>query len=77
MKKTAIVSFMIIVFCGIGYGFQLQQEQKKLKFELTVPEAEIIIQALGKLPYEQAAPVIQSIVGQAQRQMQDTTKPKK
>jgi hypothetical protein len=48
------------------------QQEKKLRLEVTVQEAETIVLALRKMPYDQVALVIQNVVTQAQRQLADT-----
>jgi hypothetical protein len=40
-----------------------------IKFELTIEEANIILMALGKAPYEQVAQVITKLQTQAQSQL--------
>lgn len=42
----------------------------ELNFNLTLDETNVILAALGKLPYEAAAPVIDKLRQQAQPQLQ-------
>lgn len=44
-----------------------------LKFELTVEEANVVLAALGKMPYEQVVSVIVKIRDQAQAQLAPPT----
>ena len=48
--------------------------QKKVKFEFTVEETEIIYQALGKMPAEQVEALRAKIRAEFQKQMSDSTK---
>lgn len=41
-----------------------------LKFELNLDETNIILAALGKMPYEASAPVVDKLRQQAQPQLQ-------
>jgi hypothetical protein len=75
MKKYLIALSIILATTAHA---QAPVQQKKLKIELTVQEVEVVLQSLQKLPYEQSAAIIQSIYGQAQKQISvvDTTKKK-
>ena len=42
----------------------------ELKLNLSLEQINIILAGLGKIPYEAAAPVVDSIRGQAQPQLQ-------
>lgn len=72
MKKLLLSVFMIAAL-----SFQLPEEEKKLKLELTVPQTEIVLKALSKLPFEESSTLIYTIQIQANKQLADTTKPKK
>lgn len=43
-----------------------------MKIELTIDEANLILRALAKLPYEQVALLIPNIQGQAKQQLETT-----
>ncbi len=45
-------------------------KQQSVTLVLSITEAELVVKALGKLPYEESAQAIQNIVTQAQRQLQ-------
>jgi hypothetical protein len=55
---------------------QQPQPQKKLKFEFTVAETELIYNALGKLPAEQVEVVRSYIIIEYRKQIVDTIKKK-
>ncbi len=76
--KNWLFAFLVIVFMGL-MAFQERQQVKSVKIILTVPEAETVVTALSKLPYDQSAGIIQKIISQANTQLADTTisKPKK
>jgi len=42
----------------------------ELKLNFSLDQVNVILAALGKIPYEAAAPVVDSIRGQAQPQLQ-------
>ncbi len=69
MKK--IIALLSIVF------FSAFDTAPTLKFELTIPETETVLKALSQLPYSEAAPLINKIQLQAQKQLTDTSKNKK
>jgi len=77
MKNWTFALF-VIGFMGL-LAFQEHQQVKSVKLTLTVPEAETVVNALSKLPYDQSAGIIQKIISQANTQLADTTiaKPKK
>ena len=68
--KKAIALLSIVIFSAF-------QTAPTLKLDLTIPETETILKALSKLPYDEAAPLINKIQLQAQKQLTDTSKNKK
>jgi hypothetical protein len=52
-------------------------EEKPITVTLTLPQWEIVLQGLGELPMKTAAPISQSIIQQAQKQLTDTLPKKK
>jgi CHASE3 domain sensor protein len=48
---------------------QLNQQEPVLKIEMTLSEANTVIQALAKLPFEQVVGLIQKVKGQGDAQM--------
>lgn len=76
--KNWLFATLAIGFMGL-MAFQEHQQVKSVKITLTVPEAEIVVTALSKLPYDQSAAIIQKVISQANTQLADTTisKPKK
>jgi len=46
----------------------------KLKFELTTPEADLVVRGLGKLPYDQSFALITNLQNQFQVQTAKTEK---
>lgn len=47
-----------------------QPAQPTVKLELPLDKLNVVMQALGQMPYAQAAPIIDSIQTQAQAQLQ-------
>jgi len=76
MKKSLVILTILATTVAISQVVAPKQE-KKFKMEFTGPELETMIKGLGKLPYDESAGIINSIIGQAQKQMQDTTTKKK
>lgn len=70
MKKITLALIIIILF-----SFKTN-EVTTVSIKITVPQAEIILKALSKLPYEESAQLIADITNQAQRQLSDSTKKK-
>jgi len=75
--KNFMSFFLIILAIAIGTAAFMPKQAKTIKLELSVEDVQTTVDALAKLPYEKSAGVIQSIISQAQKQMADTTKPKK
>jgi hypothetical protein len=50
-------------------------KMQKLKLELTLAEAELVLNSLAKQPYETVAPLINGIHEQARAQMQPQQHP--
>ena len=69
MKKVLALIAIVI--------FSAFETAPTLKFEFTIPETETVLKALSKLPYDEAAPLINKIQLSAQKQLTDTTKNKK
>ena len=67
--KKAIALLSIVIFSAF-------QTAPTLKLDLTIPETETVLKALGNLPYSEAAPLINKIQLSAQKQLTDTTKKK-
>ncbi len=80
MKKIITAILPLLIVCAVS--FKSPNQEKKLKFEFTVGQTELILTGLSKLPYEQSAQMIAIIQSQASQQMQpppvpaDTSKPK-
>jgi hypothetical protein len=72
MKKSIALIGVLFLF-----SFNTYQEPKKVKVELTLPQAELILKALSKLPYEETVETINTIYSQVRVQVADTTKQKK
>ena len=70
MKKTILILLTIFLF-----SFQSQKDEKKLKFEFTVNEVNLIYMGLGKLPAEQVQDLRIKIAMETNKQL-DTTKKK-
>lgn len=73
MKKLLSVTAIVILT-----SFTPPTEPpKELSIRLSVEDINTILFSLSKQPYEQAAPLIQKITLQAQKQLSDTTKKQK
>lgn len=70
MKKTFLLILTVTLL-----SFQTNQE-KKVKFEFTVQEVQLIYDALGELPAKQVEQLRSKIVAEANRQLADTTNKK-
>jgi len=60
MKKTLItisIALNVLLLCAFV--------DAELHFHFTPQEAQTVVKGLGKLPYEEAAPIIQKMVAQA------------
>jgi len=68
--KKAISLLAIVIFSAF-------QTAPTLKLDLKIPETETVLKALSQLPYSEAAPLINKIQLQAQKQLTDTSKNKK
>ena len=66
----------LILSIGAIPQVQAPQQDKKVNITLTVQDLEVVLNALQQLPYKESAGIIQSIYGQAQKQLSDTTKKK-
>ena len=83
--KTIIVFFGIVlaICCGtvLLSSWKQSQQPQTITITVTVPNAELILKGLSKLPYEESAALINDVTQQATRQLQpkqvDTVKPKK
>lgn len=71
MKKTLLV-FALIISTTL---FSFQQE-KKIKFEFTLEETQLIFDALGELPAKKVEALRGKIIFETNRQLADTTKKK-
>lgn len=74
--KHLITALTILIFTGATSQVQAPTQDKKLTLILSVQDVDVVLNALQQLPYKDAAGVIQSIYGQAQRQLNDTIKKK-
>lgn len=78
MKKIEII--LAVIFTGVVlialFAFQNKPQEKKLKFEFTLQQTELIYNALGKLPAEQVEAVRTYIFIEYTKQTADTTKKK-
>lgn len=74
--KRLITVLAILIFTGATSQVQAPKQDKKVNIILSVQEVDVVLNALQQLPYKDAAGVIQSIYGQAQKQLSDTTKKK-
>lgn len=76
MKKAFLA--IIILSTTVAISQVVAPAEPKLKIEVTRAEAQVIIKALSKLPYDESADVINSIIVQANKQLAaDTTTKKK
>lgn len=75
MKKTLLILGIITSFGAISQ-VQAPKQDKKVTIILSVQDVDVVLNALQQLPYKDAAGVIQSIYGQAQRQLNDSAKKK-
>lgn len=71
MKKIIILLSIAIISTLSSF-----QEEQTINLKLTIPQAETVLKALSKLPYEESAQLISIIQAQAQKQISDTTKHK-
>lgn len=60
MKKFVIV-VMLFATPAIAQPVQPVPQEAELNFKLTTTDINVIGQALGKAPYEQAAPILQKL----------------
>ena len=80
--KRLFIALLIILGCILqGQAPAPPQQPKTITLTLSVQDTETVLEALGKLPYEKVAPVVQSIWTQAQKQLNtqnlpDSTKQK-
>lgn len=54
-----------------------QNQEKTVKITLTVNQWEVVLKGLGELPLKESGSISQSIIMQAQQQLQDTLPKKK
>lgn len=78
MKRLFLLLLLSILLTHYSFAqskTQQPQQQKPLTFIFSIDQIQTIATALSKLPYEQSAPIIESIQIQYQKQtFQDTTK---
>ena len=72
MKKLLALLLMGVVTLSFK-----NNDEKKLHFQFTIDQTNYILNSLSKQPYNEAAPIIQSIQVQAAPQLQDTIQKKK
>lgn len=70
MKKVILLIFSVVLL-----SFQTNQE-KKIKFEFTVQEVQLIFDALGELPAKQVEQLRAKIVAEVKKQLTDSTQNK-
>lgn len=70
MKKVILLIFSVVLL-----SFQTNQE-KKIKFEFTVQEVQLIFDALGELPAKQVDQLRAKIVAEVNKQLSDSTQKK-
>ena len=72
-----------VLFFATSFVGKFQNQPKTVTLVLSIEHAETVLAALSKMPYETAAPIIQTIQQQAMQQLQppaqkgDSSKPKK
>ena len=71
MKKTIIL--IILIISTTFYSFV---EEKKIRFEFTLEETQLIYDALGELPAKRVEVLRNRIMVEAQKQLNDTTSKK-
>ncbi len=71
MKKIIIALSALLLM-----AFDAGQKEKTVTITFTVSQANTVIKALVKLPYEESAPIIATIQMQAEKQLSDTAKRK-
>jgi hypothetical protein len=75
--KVSNVAFglMVVLFMALMVlqSHTTQQQPKTITLTLTIEQAETVLGALAKLPYETSAPLIQVIQQQAYSQLQPKT----
>lgn len=71
MIKKVFTVFLAIVLLSFSTA-----EEKKLKFEFTIEEVNIIYTALGELPAKTTEAIRAKIAYEANKQIADTTKKK-
>lgn len=71
MKKIILLLSTVLIF-----SFQTQ-EVKKIKFEFTIEEVQLIYDALGNLPANKVEVLRNKIIVETNKQMADTTTKKK
>ena len=71
MKKTIILIILIIPTTFFSFV-----EEKKIRFEFTIEETQLIYDALGELPAKRVEVLRNRIMVEAQKQLNDTTSKK-
>jgi hypothetical protein len=59
----------LVLFVSVAAVGKFQQNPKTVTITLTVEQLDVVLAGLGKLPYDQSAQVIQSVISQANRQL--------
>ncbi len=65
---------IFILLAVLFFSFKTNEEAKTVTLKITLEQANTILKALSKLPYEESAVVINEIQKQAQKQLIDSTK---
>lgn len=73
MKKIAAILAMALLISFTSNP----NEEKTITVTLTLPQWDVVLQGLNELPMKTAAPISQSIITQAQKQITDTLPKKK
>lgn len=71
--KKAITIALIIISTTL---FSFVNQEKKIKFEFTLEETQLIFDALGELPAKKVEALRGKIIAETQRQLADTIKKK-
>lgn len=82
MKKNILQLGIIVAAVGLTYCLMSlkrpsPKQDRKITITITLPEAELIMKALGKLPLEESGNLYFTIQQQAQMQLQPQQAPQK
>lgn len=71
-----IYKIALVLALGLLISFTENKQERKLRFEFTENQVNVILNGLNELPAKTANPIIQEIYQQVQKQLQDTIKKK-